>query len=140
MRALRTTRLPWRTLPDAVTSSLTGTPGLAVNALGDVAVADRYAVGVDDDPGRHGQHDVPVADRDRQVEGRLADDGGGEVDEDVAVPGLHRQAARHHPGSVPLDRAVGDLAAPPGPWPSAAGAGRAPGAAGRSTRRTSSSP
>ena len=28
---------------------------------------------------------------------------------DVAVPGLHRQAARHHPGSVPLDRAVGDL-------------------------------
>src|SRR5271170_184684 len=66
---------------------------LAVNALRDVAMADRYAVGINGDPGRHGQHDVSVAERDRQVEGRLADDGGGEIDEDVAVPGLHRQAA-----------------------------------------------
>src|ERR1700721_1033249 len=57
---------------------------LAVSAPVDVAMADRYAVGVDDDPGRHGQHDVPVAERDRQVEGRLAEDGGGENDEDVA--------------------------------------------------------
>jgi hypothetical protein len=83
--------------------------GLAANALPDDAVADLDAVDVNHDLGRHDQHDVPVAGRDRQVEGRLADDGGGEVDDHVAVPRLHQQAARHHPVPVPLDGPVPDL-------------------------------
>jgi hypothetical protein len=72
-----------------------------------MAVGD--AVKVNDDLRRHDQDDVAVADRDGQIESRLADDGVGEIEDDVAVPVLHLEPPRYHPASVAFDNAVTDL-------------------------------
>jgi hypothetical protein len=72
-------------------------------------MAVRDAVKVNDHLGRHDQDDVPVGDRDGQIEGRLADDGAGEIEDHVAVPVLHLEPPRYHPAPVALDNAVADL-------------------------------
>jgi hypothetical protein len=80
-----------------------------VNSLMDAAVAYRHVVNVNDHLWRHDQHDIPVPDRDLELQGRLADGGDGEIDDHVAVTRLHQQATRYRPGSVPPDHAVRDL-------------------------------
>jgi hypothetical protein len=82
---------------------------LVVDAVPDVAVAHREAVDVDGYLGRRYQHHVSVAERDRQVQGRLTDDGLGEVDDYVPVPGFDVQVTWHCPASFPLDVAVSGL-------------------------------
>jgi hypothetical protein len=79
------------------------------HALVDGAMAVRDAVKVNEHPGRDDQDGVPVADRDGQIEGRLADDGVGEIKDHVAVPVLHLEPLWHYPAPVALDNAVADL-------------------------------
>jgi hypothetical protein len=77
-----------------------------LNALVDVAVADRDAVNVDHYLGRHDEHEVAVAEGDRHVKGGLADDRLSEVDDYVSVGCFHGQPPRHNPLPVPSDVAM----------------------------------